>query len=217
MLTPRLKHILNLVENCDVVGDVGTDHGYLAVELINENKAKYVIATDINEKPLQKATSLIEKSQLEKFATTRIGTGLSVFEKNECNVTIIAGMGGYLIRDILLNDLDIAHSNDMLILQPMNNAWVLRQMLNEKKFLIVAEELIKENHHIYEIVVVKNGKMTEFTEMDAYLGYHKVRKKTSIFEEFLSRKIKKEIKKIQAVTEKNTLKAQNQKIKSTKW
>ena len=60
MLTKRLNCILNYV-NCKVAADVGTDHAYIAVELIKSGKAEKVIASDINEGPLNIAKSNIIK------------------------------------------------------------------------------------------------------------------------------------------------------------
>ncbi len=51
MLSKRLSMILDLVEPCDTLADVGTDHGYLALEAILSGKAKQVIAADVRQGP----------------------------------------------------------------------------------------------------------------------------------------------------------------------
>ncbi|MBQ2265870.1 MAG: tRNA (adenine(22)-N(1))-methyltransferase TrmK, partial [Clostridia bacterium] len=52
-LSVRLKTIASLVLFDTRVCDIGTDHGYLAIHLIENGIASHVIAADIGEKPLK--------------------------------------------------------------------------------------------------------------------------------------------------------------------
>ena len=63
-LSLRLKTIASLVPHGARVCDVGTDHAYLPIHLITEGGVKSVIATDLNEKPLQNAKKNLEKNFL---------------------------------------------------------------------------------------------------------------------------------------------------------
>ena len=44
-----------MVDKCECVADVGTDHGYIPIYLIKNNICKRAIASDINKGPVEKA------------------------------------------------------------------------------------------------------------------------------------------------------------------
>ena len=48
-LSNRLKEIVRLTPQNSIVGDIGTDHGYIPAYLIQNNISKYIIATDISQ------------------------------------------------------------------------------------------------------------------------------------------------------------------------
>ena len=62
-LSPRLTTILNFVPHNSIVGDIGTDHGYIPVYLIYNRISKKVIATDISEDSLDKAKDYSKNSK----------------------------------------------------------------------------------------------------------------------------------------------------------
>ena len=66
MLTERLITVKNCIENSNITLDVGTDHGYVPISLINEGRAKKVIAADINKGPLDNAEKNIRLNGLMK-------------------------------------------------------------------------------------------------------------------------------------------------------
>ena len=63
MITPRLQAIINNV-TCRKIADIGTDHAYIPIFLTEKNLADKIIATDINEGPLNVARENIDKKGL---------------------------------------------------------------------------------------------------------------------------------------------------------
>ena len=118
MLTERLNCIINYVNN-EIVADIGTDHGYVATELIRRGQAKRVIAADVRQGPLNAAIENINKYGMGDVIETRLGSGLSVIKPYESDLAVIAGMGGELIIEIIKEDIETARSMK-LVLQPMN-------------------------------------------------------------------------------------------------
>ena len=51
-LSKRLQAVANLLSSNDVIADVGCDHGYLSIYLIEKKICNHVIAMDVNEGPL---------------------------------------------------------------------------------------------------------------------------------------------------------------------
>ena len=97
----RLECIKSMVLKCKVAADIGTDHGYVAEMLLRDNVCDKIIATDLNEGPLNRAIEHLSAVNLEKRCDFRLGSGLTVLKEDEAETIIIAGMGGELIADIL--------------------------------------------------------------------------------------------------------------------
>ncbi len=153
-LSRRLETIATLVPFGARVCDIGTDHGYLAIELIKTERADSVIATDIGEKPLLNA-----KKNIEKFGITdislRLCDGLSGIEKGEADTVIIAGMGGEVIAGILDKGCNITKDlNITLILQPTTSPDFLRKFLCENGYKIITEIPVFENQKCYSVMKV---------------------------------------------------------------
>ncbi|MBZ9636078.1 tRNA (adenine(22)-N(1))-methyltransferase [Clostridium sp. FP1] len=154
-LSIRLKAIVNMIEKCDSVIDVGTDHGYVPIYLVKNGVIKSAIASDINKGPVEKAKNNITLNNLSAQISCRLGSGLSTVNNGEAQIAIIAGMGGNLIRDILEADLDLVKQFKYMILQPVQNAEVLREYLYIAGYNILDEEICNDDGKFYEIIKVK--------------------------------------------------------------
>lgn len=153
MLSERLKTIADLIPYEETMADIGTDHGFLPVYLIETGRSPNAIATDISEGSLQKAIDFAKGKKLDNMLSTRRGDGLDVIGKAEVDNVIIAGMGGILISDILGKDIEKAKSFKRLILQPRSKIGFLRKWLRDHNFTIERETLVKELDKICEIIV----------------------------------------------------------------
>lgn len=180
-LSLRLSTIADFVKNKAAVCDVGTDHGYLAIHLIENEVASRVLATDINEKPLLNARKNIEKSGVNGIEL-RLCDGLSGVKKGEADTFIIAGMGGEVIAGILCRGADITRQRDItIILQPTTSPEFLRRFLCENGYKITEEKAVFENGKIYSVMLVKfTGEITAHTEDYFYIGELKPSDETSL-------------------------------------
>lgn len=169
MLTERLQTVKNLVENSDVVLDVGTDHGYVPISLIMEKRANKVIAADINKGPLLNAKKNIRLNGLIDKIELRLGGGMTPVELGEIDTVIMAGMGGILIADIIKESYDKACAVKKLILQPMYSQDYLRKYLVENGFRIKKEYLARENEKIYNIIEAMPGKEEKDYSKESFL------------------------------------------------
>lgn len=206
-LTARLKTIADLVPKGKEVADIGTDHAYLPVYLIKNNIAPKVIAADINKGPLQNAEKTISSYNLENSIKTRLGSGLKPIKANEVQTVIIAGMGGLLIRDILVESLEVVKTIETLILQPMVAQDELRKWLYDNKFKVDNEKLAKEGNKLYEILVVSKGNMEIKDDIYFEIGQKMIENKDPYLMEFLDSKIKKYTEILKTVEAQNTAKA----------
>lgn len=153
----RLKCIKSMVDKCKTAADIGTDHGYVAGMLLKEGICENIIATDLNEGPLNRAIEHLSSVNLKSKCDFRLGSGLTVLKEGEADAIIIAGMGGDLISDIIEASKNIAMKAKQLILQPMTAVDNLRRYLSENGFEIIDENIVKEYHHFYFIIKAKKG------------------------------------------------------------
>lgn len=156
----RLKRVLELVEPVECIGDIGCDHGYISYALLEENRVKKVIASDISAPSLEKARGLLSSTFPEEYYDIRVGDGFKPMEPGELNAAIIMGMGGRLIADIIENDREKVEALDYMILQPMQGAEDLFDYLNRSGFALVQSDLVEEREKFYPILLVKKGENT---------------------------------------------------------
>ncbi len=188
-LTPRLEKIANLVEINNRVADIGTDHGYIAIYLIQNNISPYVIAGDINKKPLESARKNIADIGLGQRIETRLGSGLSILKPGEVETVIIAGMGGMLISQLLQEAPEVIATTRGLILQPMQAQEELRRYLVDNGFKIVKDLLVKEDHRIYEILCVEKGQQEVLKEIQYEIGFYIEENPKNLAIEFVEGKV----------------------------
>lgn len=170
-LSIRLKMIINQVDECSSIVDVGTDHGYVPIYLVKNHICGRAVASDINNGPIEKAQINVNFEGLKDKISCRLGTGLKTVEKGEVEGVIIAGMGGNLTRDILLQDWEKVRGYKFLILQPAQNPEVLREFLYNNEFEILNEDLCFEDNKFYELFKVKYSTSSYRMKIDSELDY----------------------------------------------
>lgn len=203
-LSDRLQSIADFVQANSIVADIGTDHGYIPAYLINNKISKYVIATDISQGSLNKAKEL----NLDGICT-RLGNGLQVLKPFEVDTVIIAGMGGLLIRDILLKNIALTNSFTHFIFQPMVASKELREFLIGNNFVIIDEDLVREDNKYYEIIYAKIGKGFVEKEINYEISNILIKKKHSLLKEFIDFKIQSIEKIILAIDDIETEKSKD--------
>ena len=160
MISKRLELVASFVPQGAILLDVGSDHAYLPIELVERGKIESAIAGEVVEGPYQSAVKNVEAHGLKEKIQVRLANGLVAFEEaDQVSVITIAGMGGRLIARILEEGLDKLANVERLILQPNNREDDLRIWLQENGFQIVAESILEEAGKFYEILVVETGQM----------------------------------------------------------
>ena len=168
-LSKRLSLIASFVNEGSSVCDVGTDHGYLPAFLSLSQKCKSVMATDINQKPLQSAQANLERLGCKNVKLV-LCDGLSLVTRADADTVIIAGMGGEVISGIIDRAQFLRDGSVTLILQPTTAAKGLRQFLAKNGFTVERETAIEENGKIYSIMLVRfTGKEYELSQVQALI------------------------------------------------
>lgn len=170
MLNLRLRHIAKLIEPCEVLIDIGSDHGFLPLHLLLENMIKHAVICDINALPLQSAIKNARKMRLEEQCTFVQSNGLQAFQ-GKVNNAVIAGMGYETIAQIIEQDLERFKSIEQIILQSNTHIDKLRTFLLDNRFKIIDEELVKDRKHFYVIIKVKYQELLiPYDDFDRWIG-----------------------------------------------
>ena len=168
-LQPRLHMLARLVpEGCRLT-DVGTDHGYLPVALLQQGRIAAAIASDIGAEPLEHARRTAMQYGVDGM-DFRLCAGLSGVAPEETDVIVIAGMGGETIISILQDAPWTADGGHRLLLQPMTKAAALRHWLADNGYTFTDEHLVEDKGRIYPILCVKGGVFRPLTEAEALCG-----------------------------------------------
>ena len=149
-----MKAVASMVTPDYVLADVGTDHGYVPISLVQRKKIPKAIAMDINKGPLQRAREHIAEFQLEEFIETRLSDGVKKLKVGEVDSILIAGMGGELVIHILSDGMEVCRSVKELILQPQSELDKVRRFLRENKYKIVDEDMVIEDGKYYPMMKV---------------------------------------------------------------
>jgi len=187
MISKRLLEISKYIENGSVVADIGCDHALLSIFLVEEGICNHVIASDINEGPINNAKRNISYKSLTKAVDARLGAGLQTLEVGEADTCVISGMGGSLIVDICKQSLDIFLGFERIICQANNSEHQLRAFMVSNGYLIKNESVVNDNDIIYEVICFDKGQK-EYTETEIKYGPFLLQDKDPLFLKKLTNK-----------------------------
>ena len=158
-LSKRMDRLASMVTEGSSLADVGTDHGYIPIALVQTGKVSRAIAMDINKGPLERAALHIREQHLEDRITTRLSDGMTALKEGEADTVLIAGMGGALIVHILEGGAHCLASVKELILQPQSEIWLVREWLCEHGYKITDEDIVLDEGKYYPMMRVEHGSM----------------------------------------------------------
>ena len=159
-ISKRLLLCAQLVPPGARVADIGTDHGYLGLYLLQNGRASHVIAADLRPQPLQTARQNAEKYGFAGQMEFRLSDGLRSIDPNEAETIVCAGMGGDLIVEILSACPWLHEKDYTLVLQPQSAGQELRRWLGEHGFAIECEQLAQDGRFLYTVLRAHPGEGT---------------------------------------------------------
>ena len=169
-LDKRLFMVASMVLPCDVLADIGTDHAYVPVYLIENNIVKKAYAGDVRVGPLNNAKKTVEREGLSEKIIPILSDGLKEIPHDAKNF-VIAGMGGELIAKILADSPWVEEVGNHFVLQPQTHPEDLREYLFQNGYEIIREDVVRDGRHLYiALEVVFTGEQKNFEKIDCYLG-----------------------------------------------
>ena len=173
-ISDRLRTVAHMCEKGAVVADIGTDHGYLPIYLVQEGIARSAIAMDLRKGPLDKAKKHICDNCLEDRIQTRLSDGLEKLSANEADIITICGMGGRLIADIVTKGMNVITRNTTLIVS--------------QRLVVDDEKMLKEDGKYYFIIKCRKSDenvYSEYSETQYQYGWKLLESKDKTLYEYL--------------------------------
>lgn len=157
ILSERMCTVAQMVTSGNTVCDVGCDHGFVPIYLVQHGISPRVLAMDLREGPLGAARGHVAAYGLQGQIETRLSDGLHNYKNGETDTLICAGMGGGLIRRILEQEREKALSFQEMVLQPQSEIEQFRRFLREEGYSILEEKILEEDGKFYQIIKAVPG------------------------------------------------------------
>ena len=183
-ISPRLQEVAKLVELKPYV-DIGADHGYLDLYLSKAGWGGPIVATENKSGPYQRLCNNIKESGIPNNIQCVFADGLN-FDYRDYDQIVIAGMGGGLISNILLNSKYGVDNFNTLILEPQSDTYILRKTIDELGFKIVYEKYLNERAKTYSVIKCEKGHQP-FDEVTLMFGEIPLKKRDKVLYNFLKR------------------------------
>ena len=153
-ISDRLLACAAFVNPGDRVADVGCDHGYLGIHLLQRGIARSVIAADLRKGPLQSArdnAALYGTADKMEFC---LSDGVQSVP-HDFDTLVCAGMGAETMISILQAAPWLRDRRYRLILQCQIKTCLLRRYLSEQGYTILEEQVLRDGRFLYTVMEVR--------------------------------------------------------------
>ncbi len=168
-ISKRLLCVAAQVPKGARVADIGCDHGYLSLYLLQSGRADFVHACDLREKPLATARENAARFGISEGLRLSCADGLRAVDPAAVDTVVCAGMGGDLIAQLLSAAPWIRDERYLLILQPQSGGSDLRRYLTESGFGTVREELTEDGGFLYNVICARFGNAVPLSAGEQYI------------------------------------------------
>lgn len=186
-LSKRLHAVAHLAIGAEKMADVGTDHGYIPIYLVEEGYVRHAIAMDVNQGPLLRAKEHIALHHLEEHIETRLSDGVEKLLPGEADTVVIAGMGGALTIEILGKGREVLSTVDTLVLQPQSELQLVRSFLHQNGYAIDEEEMVLDEGKYYPMMKVHHGIQEKWEAYEYRYGKKLIEKGHPVLKKFLEK------------------------------
>ena len=192
-LSKRLQAVADMITAGNITADIGTDHAYIPIYLIENNIVPKAFAMDINKGPLDIAAAHVDSYGFNDRITLRLSDGLNALGENEAESVVIAGMGGALEIKILSSNMNVVNSLKELVLQPQSELKKFREFLINEGFYIEDENMVLDEGKYYPMIKVippsADRKNDNWSDVELYYGKYLLESKNKTLKEFILKEL----------------------------
>ena len=155
-LSTRLEMVSSLVPKGVYSADIGADHGYLIIELLNRKLINKGYACENKLGPFNRLKNNVEKMNLSMLIECELSDGIRTLPR-DINAVIIAGMGGDTVCSILKDSLKKLENIDYFIISSHSKMDDVRCLLTNLNYYIVNEKACFDMNQYYEVTLFEKG------------------------------------------------------------
>ena len=185
-LSERMLRTAGFVSHGNRTADVGCDHAYTSIYLVEQGIAPQVIAMDVNKGPLARAKDNVEKFGMAERISLRLSDGLEALLPGEADTILIGGMGGPLMERILSEYPEKVDRAKELVLQPQSEIGQFRRFVQYIGFRITEEDMLQEDGKYYTILRAEHGKEEAWSEEEYLYGKYLRKEAYPVLLDFLT-------------------------------
>ena len=167
-LSTRLEMVASLVPNGVNCADIGADHGYLIISLLNRGIIKKGYACENKVGPFNRLKENVQSLGLLDKIEVDLSDGIRTLP-SDVNCVIIAGMGGDTVNQIILDSVSKLEHIDHFIISSHSKMDEVRRLLNSKGFYIENEKTCFDMNQYYEVSLFSKGNI-DYTEKELKYG-----------------------------------------------
>ena len=150
-ISQRLLACCDYVSPGAVVADVGCDHGYLSIHLLETGLARQVYASDIRPGPLDSAVKNANKYGVSQHISFYLSDGVQALPR-DFDTLVCAGMGADVMISILDKAPWLRDERYRLILQCQSKTPMLRRYLSQTGWTIRREQVLRDGRFLYTVL-----------------------------------------------------------------
>lgn len=173
----RLEVIASFISPYKILADVGCDHGFLIKIAFEKGLIKKAYAIDNKFGPLGQAMSNLEDYPNVEFM---LQDGLSKLGK-DCDVVVIAGMGGFLVNDIINKGFQNLKNVKRIIVEANKDSDKVRLNMYNHGYKIASETCLVEDSKYYEIDCFEKNDSEIYSSDELFFGPILMREKPAEF------------------------------------
>lgn len=186
-VSKRLQTVAESVLSKGVVADIGCDHGFTSIYLIQNQMAEHVIAMDINKGPLERAREHVLQYDMRDKISLRLSDGAKELTAGEADTLLISGMGGALIGRILQQSEEVTKAAKELVLSPQSEIHLVRKLLHKMGFMIADEKMVFDQGKYYVVIRAVPGSETYLEELEYIYGKKLIDNRDEVFRSFMQK------------------------------
>ncbi|MCI5774440.1 MAG: class I SAM-dependent methyltransferase [Erysipelotrichaceae bacterium] len=187
MLNKRLQAVAKMVDKCDVVADIGCDHAFLAISLIENKQCSKVYATDVASGPLSIAQANVKSAQLTDKIECLLSDGFANIP-DDVDVAIIAGMGYHTAIAILEAAMSRLMKMQSIIVQINTDVELFRKWLSDHRYTIIEEKIVFDRKY-YTIIKFNLNNADCLDEIAIEFGPKLLQNKDEVFMQYNQKKL----------------------------
>ena len=179
-LDERLTCIERMIGKCARVVDIGTNHGFLPVHMLQMGLCEQALLCDISADALKRAKRTVAEEGIGQRATLCVTDGLKGLELHKGDVISICGMGARTIAHILEGA-----PEQPVVMQANVELKFLRRHLESIGMRIVDEDVALAGGRYYVILRAEPGSEEPLSEYEAHIGRKLMERKPALLKDYL--------------------------------